>query len=84
MYEKVSPNLNFVDREKQTVKFWKDNDIFKKSMEPVFLNVNSYFQIFYIYRCCHRELLTDFWQLLTNTEQHKTRRHPSGYCLSFM
>ena len=33
MYEKVSPNLNFVDREKQTVKFWKDNDIFKKSME---------------------------------------------------
>ena len=33
MYEKVSPNLNFVDREKQTVKFWKENDIFKKSME---------------------------------------------------
>ena len=33
MYEKVSPNLNFVDREKQTVEFWKENDIFKKSME---------------------------------------------------
>ncbi len=33
MYEKVSPNLNFVEREKQTEKFWKDNDIFKKSME---------------------------------------------------
>ena len=29
-------------------------------------------------------VLTDFWQLLTNTEQHKTRRHPSGYRLSFM
>ena len=28
MYEKVSPNLNFVDREKQTVEFWKENDIF--------------------------------------------------------
>ena len=33
MYNKVDTNLNFVDREKQTVKFWKDNDIFKKSME---------------------------------------------------
>ncbi len=33
MYEKVSSNLNFVEREKQTEKFWKDNDIFRKSME---------------------------------------------------
>ena len=33
MYEKVSTNLNFVDREKKTVKFWQENDIFKKSME---------------------------------------------------
>ncbi|MBO4799277.1 MAG: class I tRNA ligase family protein, partial [Lachnospiraceae bacterium] len=33
MYEKVSTDLNFVDREKQTEKFWKDNDIFRKSME---------------------------------------------------
>ena len=33
MYEKVSTNLNFVDREKQIEKFWNDNDIFKKSME---------------------------------------------------
>lgn len=33
MYQKVSPNLNFVDREKETEKFWKDNDIFRKSME---------------------------------------------------
>ncbi len=33
MYKKVSTNLNFVEREKQTEKFWKDNDIFKKSMD---------------------------------------------------
>ncbi len=33
MYEKVSTNLNFVDREKKTEKFWEDNDIFRKSME---------------------------------------------------
>ena len=33
MYNKVETNLNFVEREKQTEKFWKDNDIFKKSME---------------------------------------------------
>ncbi len=33
MYDKVSTNLNFVEREKNTQKFWKDNDIFRKSME---------------------------------------------------
>ncbi len=33
MYEKVSTDLNFVDREKQVEKFWKDNDIFQKSMD---------------------------------------------------
>ena len=33
MYKKVSTNLNFVEREKETAKFWKDHDIFKKSME---------------------------------------------------
>ena len=33
MYEKVSTGLNFVDREKEVEKFWKDNDIFKKSIE---------------------------------------------------
>ncbi|MCR5703367.1 MAG: isoleucine--tRNA ligase [Eubacterium sp.] len=33
MYKKVSPNLNFVEREKETEKFWKDNDIFRKSMD---------------------------------------------------
>jgi len=33
MYEKVSTNLNFVDREKEVLKYWKENDIFKKSIE---------------------------------------------------
>ena len=33
VYEKVSPELNFVDREKQVEKFWKENDIFEKSIE---------------------------------------------------
>ena len=33
MYKKVSTNLNFVDREKKTEKFWDDNHIFEKSME---------------------------------------------------
>ena len=33
MYDKVPANLNFVEREKKTEKFWKDNDIFRKSME---------------------------------------------------
>ena len=33
MYNKVETNLNFVEREKQTEQFWKDHDIFKKSME---------------------------------------------------
>ena len=33
MYNKVSTNMNFVEREKEVEKFWKDNDIFKKSME---------------------------------------------------
>ena len=33
MYKKVSTNLNFVEREKKTEKFWRDNDIFKKSMD---------------------------------------------------
>ena len=33
MYTKVSTDLNFVDREKEVEKFWKDNDIFTKSME---------------------------------------------------
>ena len=33
MYQKVSTDLNFVDREKEIEKFWRENDIFQKSME---------------------------------------------------
>jgi len=33
MYQKVDANLNFVDREKEVCLFWKENDIFKKSMD---------------------------------------------------
>ena len=33
MYNKVETNLNFVEREKNVEKFWRENDIFRKSME---------------------------------------------------
>ena len=33
MYRKVDTNLNFVEREKVTKKFWEDNKIFEKSMK---------------------------------------------------
>ena len=33
MYKEVSPNLNFVEREQETEKFWEENHIFEKSME---------------------------------------------------
>ena len=33
MYQKVNSDLNFVEREKEVGKFWKENDIFRKSME---------------------------------------------------
>ncbi len=33
MYKKVSTDLNFVDREKATERFWKENQIFEKSMK---------------------------------------------------
>ncbi len=33
MYEKVSTNLNFVEREAKVEQFWKDNKIFEKSIE---------------------------------------------------
>lgn len=32
MYQKVDNTLNFVDREKETLKFWQENNIFEKSM----------------------------------------------------
>ncbi|MDD6231784.1 isoleucine--tRNA ligase [Frisingicoccus sp.] len=33
MYEKVSTNMNFVEREKKVEKFWNDNNIFEKSID---------------------------------------------------
>ncbi len=33
MYKKVSPNLNFTEREKAVEKFWNDRKIFEKSMD---------------------------------------------------
>ena len=33
MYQKVSTDLKFVDREKEVEKFWEENHIFEKSME---------------------------------------------------
>ena len=33
MYKKVETDLNFVEREKQTAQFWKDNNIFQKSID---------------------------------------------------
>ncbi|HCC06966.1 MAG TPA: isoleucine--tRNA ligase [Clostridiales bacterium] len=41
LYKKVDTNLNFVEREGEVLEFWKENNVFKKSMEekegcPVF------------------------------------------------
>ncbi len=33
MYDKVSTDLNFVDREKKVLKFWQENNIFEASIE---------------------------------------------------
>ncbi len=33
MYDKVSANMNFVERERKVAEFWKEHDIFKKSIE---------------------------------------------------
>ena len=32
-YREVSANMNFVEREKETVKFWTEQEIFEKSVE---------------------------------------------------
>lgn len=33
MYKKVDTSLNFVEREKEVIKFWEENDIFEKSVD---------------------------------------------------
>lgn len=35
MYDKVSTNLNFVEREKNIEKFWEDHQIFEKASTAV-------------------------------------------------
>lgn len=32
MYKKVDTSLNFIDREKEVIEFWKENDVFEKSV----------------------------------------------------
>ncbi|MBQ6921982.1 MAG: class I tRNA ligase family protein, partial [Clostridia bacterium] len=32
MYKKVDASLNFLDREKEVLKFWKENKIFEKNV----------------------------------------------------
>ena len=33
MYDKVSTDMNFVEREDEVEKFWQDNQIFQKSID---------------------------------------------------
>ena len=33
LYNKVSTNLSFVEREKEILKFWNENKIFEKSVD---------------------------------------------------
>ena len=33
MYKKVTTDLNFVEREKKTLEFWKENEVFEKSLK---------------------------------------------------
>ena len=39
MYKKVSTDLNFVAREKEVEDFWKEQQIFQKSMENIMGNM---------------------------------------------
>ena len=33
MYQKVSTDMNFAQREEEVIKFWRDEDIFKKTVK---------------------------------------------------
>ena len=33
MYKKVDTSMNFLDREKEVLEFWKKNDVFEESLE---------------------------------------------------
>ena len=47
MYDKVPTNRNVVEHEKEVEKFWKEQDIFKKSMEN--RNTGSGVKMFRVY-----------------------------------
>ncbi len=42
MYQKVSTDMNFVEREKEVLQFWQENDIFRKSLEQHKAEGNTY------------------------------------------
>ena len=33
MYKKVDTNLNFLEREKEIIKYWEENNVFKSSID---------------------------------------------------
>ena len=51
MYQKVSPDMNFVEREKKVEKFWEENHIFEKSME----NREGCPELYVLRRPAHRQ-----------------------------
>jgi hypothetical protein len=67
MYEKVDSNLDFVPREEDVLSFWRENDIFKKSMQqregcPVFTfydgppTANGKPHVGHVFDACHQGL----------------------------
>ena len=38
MYNKVDTNLNFVQREAEVLKFWKENSVFEKSVNNIIIH----------------------------------------------
>ena len=49
MYNKVSTGMNFVEREKEVEKFWKDKDIFRKSIHFFRLAVDECFVYHFLF-----------------------------------
>jgi hypothetical protein len=64
MYKKVSTDLNFVDREKQTEKFWEDNPKIRQGVLPYFSCI-----------LCH--LSSPAYQYNDQTEDQDHQRHTS-------
>ena len=57
MYKKVNPDLNFVEREHNTLKFWQDNQIFEKSVKEREGCPTYMFHILLIFRFAAAKLL---------------------------